>query len=114
MEQNKQINIYSKELIIKMVAHQTGYPVETVRQIYRQLDAVVFDALASANEHTDIIVKLFSGVTMSSEYIPSKYQMNNLIGQMVETASKIKPKVTINRSYKNQINQRQRTRYNRQ
>lgn len=104
MKKSKKSKTHNKESLIKKIADQTGQSIEVVRQIYNTLDTVVFNTLSSVTEEEDVKVKLFNGVTMTSTFVPSKNQMNNLTGQMIQTACKIRPKVTLSRDYKERLN----------
>lgn len=106
MKKSKKSNTHNRENLIKKIAQQTGYSDDVVKKIYNTLDTVVFDALASATEEEDIKIKLFNGITMTSTFVPSKHQMNNLTGKMIQTACKIKPKVIISRDFKTRMNQK--------
>lgn len=106
MKKSKKNSTHNRESLIKRIVQQTGRSEDVVRQIYNTLDTVVFDTLASATEDEDVKIKLFNGITMTSSFMPSKHQINNLTGKMIQTACKIRPKVTISRDYRSRMNQR--------
>ena len=100
----KKCKTYTKEKIIRKVARALGRNVEVVRQIYNTIDDVILDTIGETDQDTDVKIKLFEGITIDSTYIPEKAKMNNLIGEVIQTSSKIKPKFNMTRYYVEKIN----------
>lgn len=90
---------YTKEMIIKKIAQESGRNISTVRVIYNNLEDIIIDCLSSATVDTDITMRLFEGITIDSTFIPEKNKLNNLTGETITTIKKIKPKANITRNY---------------
>jgi hypothetical protein len=92
-------NTYTKEMLIKKIAEVSGKNVHTVRIIYNTFEKIIADMLSSANYNTDISLRLFEGVSINSSFVPEQTKMNNLTGNIMTSASKIKAKANITRYY---------------
>ena len=97
--QEKTKNTYTKEMLIKNIAETTGKNICIVRTIYNTLEQTIVNLLSSADNNTDISLRLFEGVSINSSFVPEKTKVNNLTGDVITTTSKIKPKVNITRYY---------------
>lgn len=97
--QEKVKNTYTKEMLIKKIAEVSGKNVHTVRTIYNTFEGVIVKLLSSADCNTNVSLRLFEGITIDSTFVPEKTKMNNLTGNIITTASKIKPKANITRYY---------------
>ena len=119
--QDKVKNTYTKEMLVKSIAEKcgkklsniridkepdklrSGEEISIVRAIYNILEESVAEILSSANSNTDVSIRLFEGITIDSTFIPEKTKLNNLTGKVIISASKIKPKANITRSYRNKL-----------
>lgn len=90
---------YTKDMLIRKIADECRKDTKTVRAIYNNLEENVFDILSSADTDTDTSIRLFEGITIGSTFVPEKNKVNNLTGETITAASKIKPKAHITRSY---------------
>lgn len=97
MEKNK--IVYTKAKIIKMVAHRARIRKSLVKKIYLALEEEIMKLLAEANENDDILLRLFEGISIDSEFLPQKEKLNNLTGETIITQEKIKAKANITRYY---------------
>lgn len=95
----KKTRIYTKAMMIRSVARVCGENYRTVREIYNSLEENIETLLSSANQNTDVSIRLFRGITINSSYVPEKRKYNNLTGEIIMAASRIKPKFIISRSY---------------
>ena len=98
-----QTKTYTKEMLVKKIAEECGKDMTTVRKIYNALEESIVELLSSADLQIDISIRLFEGITIDSSFIPEKTKVNNLTGKVITTASKIKPKANITRSYCNKL-----------
>ena len=95
----KHKTVYTKAQIIKMVARRIRLRKSLVEDVFDGLEREVYELLASANEDSDVSLRLFEGITIDSEFIPSKEKVNNLTGKKITTLAKIKAKANITRHY---------------
>ena len=94
---------FTKNMLVKDIAEETEQEIKVVRTFYEKLEEAVFDALSSADENTDVSVRLFEGMVLNSEFVPSKKKVNNLTGETITTVSKIKPSAHITRYYRDKL-----------
>lgn len=97
---------YTKDMLIKTVAKDCRIDRNTVKDVYESLEDIVSDALSSANEDSDVSVRLFEGIVLNGVYVPSHEKVNNLTGKTIITKSKIVPKAHITRTYCDKISSR--------
>ena len=97
---------YTKDMLIKTVAKDCRIDRNTVKDVYESIEDSVSDALSSANEDSDVSVRLFEGIVLNGVYIPSHEKVNNLTGKTIITKSKIVPKAQITRTYCDKISSR--------
>ena len=97
---------YTKDMLIKTVAKDCRIDRNTVKDVYESLEDIVSDALSSANEDSDVSVRLFEGIVLNGVYVPSHEKVNNLTGKTIITKSKIVPKAHITRTYCDNIRSR--------
>jgi hypothetical protein len=102
-EDDKIINTYTKEMVIKIIAKNSGRNVDNVRDIYNTFEKTIAELLSQADCNTDISLRLFEGITINSSFIPKTTKINHLTGGMVTVESKIKPKANITRYYGNKL-----------
>ncbi len=92
-----------KEQLIRMIAYKSGINYDKVRNMYNVAENEIKNLLAKANENQDVYVKIFTGITLHSEFIPEKEQINNLTNKMIITKSKIKVKANITNKYREKL-----------
>ena len=97
---------YTKDMLIKTVAKDCRIDRNTVKDVYESIEDSVSDALSSANEDSDVSVRLFEGIVLNGVYVPSHEKVNNLTGKTIITKSKIVPKAHITRTYCDKISYR--------
>ena len=97
---------YTKDMLIKTVAKDCRIDRNTVKDVYESIEDSVSDALSSANEDSDVSVRLFEGIVLNGVYVPSHEKVNNLTGKTIITKSKIVPKAHITRTYCDKISSR--------
>ena len=71
----------TKENIIKDIANQTNKSILDVKEIYSELENVIFNTLLSVEKNRDVSIRLFEGVSLDGSYIPEKKKKNNLTGK---------------------------------
>lgn len=98
-EIQKTKRVITKNMLIENIAEDTGYEQDAVSSVYRVLEETVFRLLSSADGHTDVSIKLFEGIALNSEFIPSKKKVNNLTGKTIKTLPKVRPRAHITESY---------------
>lgn len=95
----KKSNIITKRTMLKKMSKQLNLDVEKIKIVYDALENVVQDYLTQADNDTDIIIKLFDGITICGSYKAEKEKFNNLTGKVITTKKKIKPTANITRYY---------------
>ncbi len=106
MSKTEKKNVITKDMLIRQVASDTYTSQATVRSIYEGLEQRIFENLMKASENNPkITIKLFEGVNFESKYVPSKKKKNNLTGEVIQTISKIKPKVVFTRNYMEKLSE---------
>lgn len=63
---------YSRIELIKMVAEKTGYHQHNVAEIHTALEEIVNELLLSADENSDVEIRLFFGLGLYSTFIPKR------------------------------------------
>ena len=94
---------YTKANLIKSIARDCGFEQEEVRMVYESLDQHIFEALGSATEDADVIIRLFDGVSISSTFEPEMERHNNLTGENIVSSCKIRPKAKLTRNYRERL-----------
>lgn len=100
---NKNLNIYTRSMIIRNIAKNCKRDKAAVREIYEELEKNIADILAKADEDNDVLIKLFDGISVESTYLPEKEKLNNLTGETIITKDRIKPKFNITRTYREKL-----------
>lgn len=95
----KNKNVVTKEMLIKLIAKESGKDVNVVKSIYNIFEKVLTKLFAGVDENTDVSVRLFEGVSFDSSFIPQRKRHNNLTGKIIMATSKIKVKANITRNY---------------
>lgn len=101
--EEKEILTYTKANLIKSIAKECGFEQDEVRMVYESLDQHIVEALSKADEGTDVVVRLFDGVSMSSTFVPEMEKVNNLTGENIVSMCKIRPKVKLTRNYREKL-----------
>ena len=100
LEDNERTKItYTKDMLIKKIAEEYGIGVKVIKSIYGLLEENIFEILSSANIDNDISIRLFEGISIDSSFLPEKKKLNNLTGETINAASKIKVKANVTRNY---------------
>ena len=102
MKEKEEIT-YTKANLIKSIARDCGFEQEEVRMVYESLDQHIVDALSSATECADVVVRLFDGVSISSTFEPEMERHNNLTGETILSSCKIRPKAKLTRNYRERL-----------
>ena len=95
--------VHTKDMIIKNISEECNKDKKIVRSIYNALENYITEHLSSADIDTDISIRLFEGITIDSEFIPEKTNVNNLTGKIITSKSKIRPKANITRNYREKL-----------
>ena len=95
--------IITKDRMIKKISAKTGRSFDTIRRFYNALEDSLAEVLSSADENTDVTIKLCEGFTINSEFVPEKDKVNNLTGKLIKTKEKIKCKANVTKNYCNKL-----------
>lgn len=102
MEEKEKLT-YTKANLIKSIARDCGFNQDDVRMVYESLDQHIIEALSNATEDTDVVIRLFDGVSISSTFVPEMNRHNNLTGEDIVSMSKVRPKVKLTRNYREKL-----------
>lgn len=91
--------VYTKAQMIKLIARSAKVRRSLVQKIYECFEDEIRTLLASADENNDVVLRLFEGISISSEFLPHKEKVNNLTGENITTLEKIRAKAKITRRY---------------
>lgn len=83
------------DFMSKMSEQRKSYLANLVVDVIAE---TVYKSLAQANEQESIKISLFDGMDVEATYVPQKEKRNNLTGETIIVASKIKPKATFTRT----------------
>lgn len=93
--------ILKKKLIKSIKNHHTK---AVIKDIYNNLENIIFNTLSSVNEEQDVCIKLFEGISLDGVYVQEKVKKDNFTGEVKLVSSKIKPKFNITRPYCEKLN----------
>ena len=92
----------SKKKLVKSI--KSSHTKSVIKDVYNELENIIFNLLSSVDKGQDICIKLFEGISLDGKYVPEKIKKNNLTGETNLVDSKIKPKFNITRSYCEKLN----------
>lgn len=95
---------YTKDMLIKIVSKDCMIDRRTVKKVYESLESNIANILSDADESNNMSIRLFEGISLNSTYIPEHDKVNNLTGNVVTVAGKIKPKAHVTESYAKKLN----------
>ena len=104
LKNNEKIKVtHTKDMLIKQIVEDCEEDIATVKSFYNALESNIARILSSADEDTNISIRLFEGIVLNSEFVPEKTKVNNLTGKTITTNSKVKPSAHITRYYCDKI-----------
>lgn len=100
MEDNEKTKVvYTKEMLIKNIAHKCRRDTRIVRLVINALEEDIFDILSSADKDKDVSIRLFEGISFESTYLPYRDKTSNLTGEKIVASERVKAKANITRYY---------------
>lgn len=97
---------YTKDSISKEVARDIKFSPDHVREVIECIEEKVAKHLAEADERNDVSVRLFTGISFNSEYVPEREYVSSLSGEKSTASARIRPKAHITRNYRDKITKR--------
>lgn len=91
--------VYTRSQIIKRVAKSVRIRSSLVKKIYDGIEDEIMELLASAKKDDGVVLRLFEGISVESEFLPHKDKVNNLTGEMITTSEKVRAKAHVTRNY---------------
>ena len=64
--------IITQDTLIKQIADKEDINVETVREIFKSAEDIIFDHLSSTTPSENTIIKLLDGLSLECNYVPEK------------------------------------------
>ena len=93
------IRTFTRDDLVNMISGETGVSQNFARSIYDTMEEKIRFMLSQANEHEDVKLKLFEGITLECKFIPEKVWKNNLTGEIITAKSKRKVKGKVTKNY---------------
>lgn len=104
MAQNeKPVNVYRKPQIIKRIARSARIRLAVVEDVYDALERELFGMLSEADGESGIELRMFDGLSITSEYVEPHEKINNITGELITTKPRIKPKASFTRNYREKL-----------
>ena len=94
----------TKEQLIRKIVRDTKVDYLSVKIVYRSLEDLIYQLLEEVNQEQDAEIKLFDGMTVEGKYIPHGKKINNITGNEIEYAARIRPHVKVSRRCSERIN----------
>lgn len=97
--------IVTQENLIRQIADRESMNTDTVRQIFKSAEDVIFQCLSSTTPSENTIVKLLDGLSLECNYIPEK-RIHTYDDIVCRPRIRARPRVTryYNRKLNNQNN----------
>lgn len=95
----KNTKVYTKAQMIQLIARRVRIRRSLVQKIYEGFEDEIRELLASANDESDVSLRLFEGITIDGRYLAPKEKVNNLTGEKITTLEKIRAKAKVTRHY---------------
>lgn len=94
---------YKQKDVVTMVAEDSGYYKNAVKDILDSLARVFERELSKATPEELVFIKPFEGLTVGTKYYPAKKAMNPKTGKNITTEAHIYPVATYTQAYQNKI-----------
>lgn len=94
----------TRDSLIKTIARKTMINVEYIREFYDALEDTIIENLSSASEDEDVVLKLFSGISLKGVYVPEHKIRNNNVSDKSIVPSRIKPRFNVTKTYIDRLN----------
>jgi nucleoid DNA-binding protein len=95
--------VYKQKEFIKLVAEESGYYQNAIKDIFDGVEAVLERLMSEANSEDQLEVKIFEGLTVGTKYYPAKKAMNPKTGKKITTDEHIYPVAKYTQGYQNKI-----------
>ena len=95
--------VYKQKEFIKLVAEESGYYQNAIKDIFDGVEAVLERLMSESNDKEQLEVKLFEGLTVGTKYYPAKKAMNPKTGQRITTDAHIYPVAKYTQAYQKKI-----------
>ena len=95
--------VYKKKEFIRLVAEESGYYQNAIKDIFDGVEAVLERLMSEANSEDQLEVKIFEGLTVGTKYYPAKKAMNPKTGEKITTDEHIYPVAKYTQAYQNKI-----------
>ncbi|MBS5080457.1 MAG: HU family DNA-binding protein [Clostridiales bacterium] len=104
MKENKEILTMNAQELQAEVAVATGLSKTKMAEVMKAVNESVTTALKQAKEGTDVLVKLFPGVTITAEFVDKHEVRRPVDGAMVMKDAEIKVRAKATSPIKNAVN----------
>lgn len=104
MKENKEILTMNAQELQAEVAVATGLSKTKMAEVMKAVNESVTTALKQAKDGTDVLVKLFPGITVTAEFVDRHEVRRPVDGAMVVKEAEIKVKAKASSPIKNAVN----------
>lgn len=95
--------IYKQKEFIKLVAEESGYYQNAIKDILDGMQVVFERLLSEATPNELVSIKPLEGLTIGTRYYPAKNAMNPKTGEKIVTEAHIYPIATYTQAYQLKI-----------
>lgn len=95
----------TQDVLINRIAAKENLNTETVRQVIKSTETVIFDCLSSTDPAEDVTVKLFHGFHIKRKYVNQKNYSKGMF-QNIDCPEHVNLKANISKYYHERVNQR--------
>ena len=96
---------FTQENIVKEIARREGLNTSTIRKILKATENIVFEKLSSAKPDENILIKIFSGFSITRSYYPKRKYSKGMFTNY-QTSEKVKVKADISKYYNSCVNRK--------
>lgn len=96
--------VISREDLIKHIARTCKYYQSSVREVWDATEEYIYTSIATLPEDEELVIKLFNGIRIEAEVVPSKDKYVPYAGRNYEVSEQVKFKVKFSRYIKEKIN----------
>lgn len=104
MKENKEVLTMNAQELQAEVAVATGLSKTKMAEVMKAVNESVTNALKQAKEDTDVLVKVFPGISITAEFVDKHEVRRPVDGAMVVKEAEIKVKAKASSPIKNAVN----------
>ena len=95
--------VITQEVLTRQIAYREGIDVETVRDVFKAAEDVIFDHLSSTPPSKNMIIKVLKGLNIERNYSPAKKYSKGAF-EDIECSGRVKTKARITKHLNQKVN----------